>query len=91
MLRAFGRQIAVPALRDTRELSAALQGAGFFDQGGATEATNALRSYTNTDRVGVGIKTVLDMAVQSQFKGEGDEVVNWFARMLAELVVGANA
>jgi len=91
MLRAFDRQVAVPALRDLRELSVALQGAGFFDQGDATQAVNALRSYTNTDRVNVGIKQALKLARQSQVMDGGDDQINWFAGKLAELVAGANA
>jgi len=91
MLHAFDLQVAVPALRDTRELSVALQGAGFFDQGDATQAVNALRSYTNTDRVNLGIKQVLKLAQRSQYVGDGDDQINWFAGKLAELVAGANA
>ena len=96
MLRAFDRQVAVPAILNDTELSEALQGADFFDQRQAAKLIGKVKSDYNLEphhelRVNLGIKQVLKLARQSQVVGGGDGQIVWFAEKLVELIAGANA
>ena len=106
MLRAFDRQVAVPAIRDTNELSRALQETDFFDQSQVgqviTEIQQQFAPRRNEQaqqgvrvepvvRVNLGIKQVLKLARQSQVVGDGGDQTYWFAGKLGELIAGANA
>ncbi|OKL64293.1 Vesicular-fusion protein sec18 [Talaromyces atroroseus] len=79
MLEAFDQQIAVPAVADMRELGAALSEFQAFDPAGVNQSINMLRQYSDSDHVGVGIKTVLTMAESAQMV---PEPAGWFAEQL---------
>jgi vesicle-fusing ATPase len=79
---AFDRQIRVPAVQDTRELSAVLAESGAFE-GGAADVNlvlNRVREYSSSDRIGVGIKTILTTAETARLSAEPAE---WFAEQIA--------
>ena len=79
---AFDRQIRVPAVQDTRELAAVLSESGAFEGGKADVDTVLSRvgEYTNSERVGVGIKTILTTAETARLSAEPAE---WFAEQIA--------
>ncbi|KAK3387541.1 P-loop containing nucleoside triphosphate hydrolase protein [Podospora didyma] len=81
---AFDRQIPVPAVQDLRELGAILEKTGAFPTpADVNEALNAVRSYSNSDTVGVGIKTILTTAETSKLSAEPSE---WFAEQIAQQI-----
>lgn len=85
---AFDRQIRVPAVQDTRELSAVLAESGAFEgPGDVNQVLNRLREYTNSDRVGVGIKTILSTAETARLSAEPAE---WFAEQIATQIARYN-
>lgn len=56
---AFDREIAVPAVKDHRELQALLAASGKFSgPADVNEALNELQSLTGTQEVGIGVKAV---------------------------------
>ncbi|KAL2167899.1 hypothetical protein VTG60DRAFT_636 [Thermothelomyces hinnuleus] len=78
---AFDRQIRVPAVQDTRELSSVLAESGAFEgPGDVNLVLNRLREYSNSDRVGVGIKTILTTVETARLSAEPAE---WFAEQIA--------
>jgi vesicle-fusing ATPase len=79
---AFDRQIRVPAVQDTHELAAVLTESGAFEGGkaGVDAALGKVCLYTNSDRVGVGIKTILTTAETARLSAEPAE---WFAEQIA--------
>lgn len=86
MLEAFDQQIAVPTVADMRELGAALSQFQAFNPADIDQSISMLREYSDNDRVGVGIKTVLTMAESAQMV---PEPASWFAEQLG-LAVTAN-
>lgn len=56
---AWDREIAVPAVKDHRELQALLAASGkFAGAADINEALNELQSLTGTQEVGIGVKAV---------------------------------
>lgn len=78
---AFDREIPVPAVKDLRELSNVLKEANSFETSAdVNEALNSLQEYSNSQNVGVGIKTVLTIAESARLAGP--EPGQWFAEQL---------
>ncbi|KAK0634869.1 vesicular-fusion protein sec18-like protein [Bombardia bombarda] len=85
---AFDRQIAVPAVQDLRELGTVLSETGVFESpADINEVLNTVQSYTNSDSVGVGIKTILTTAESAKFSAEPGQ---WFAEQLAGQIARFN-
>lgn len=87
---AFDRQIRVPSVQDTRELANVLTEAGAFEGGAAdvNEVVNRVRDYSGgSDRVGVGIKTILTTAETARLS---DRPAEWFADQLAGQIARNN-
>ncbi|OIW27224.1 AAA-domain-containing protein [Coniochaeta ligniaria NRRL 30616] len=85
MTSAFDREIPVPAVRDLHELSSVLKEANAFDSpADVNEALNAIQEYSNSQQVGVGIKTVLTIAESARLAGS--EPGQWFAEQLGEQI-----
>lgn len=86
---AFDRQIRVPAVQDTRELAAVLGESGAFE--GPEDVNlvlNRVREYSgNSDRIGVGIKTILTTAETARLSAEPAE---WFAEQIATQIARYN-
>ncbi|KAI1099714.1 AAA-domain-containing protein [Jackrogersella minutella] len=56
---AWDREIAVPAVRDTRELQALLSASGKFNgPADVTEALNELQTLTGKQEIGIGVKAI---------------------------------
>ena len=78
---AFDRQIRVPAVQDTREMAAVLSASGAFESpADVNEVLNRVREYSNSDKVCVGIKTILTTAETARLSAEP---VEWFAEQIA--------
>lgn len=85
MTSAFDREIPVPAVRDLHELSNVLKEANSFDSpADVNEALNTIQEYSNSQQVGVGIKTVLTIAESARLAGS--EPGQWFAEQLGEQI-----
>ncbi|KAJ4306729.1 transport between ER and Golgi ATPase protein [Collariella sp. IMI 366227] len=85
---AFDRQIRVPAVQDTRELANVLAESGAFEGGEeVNEVLGRLGEYTNSERVGVGIKTILTTAETARLSAEP---AVWFAEQIAGQVARWN-
>jgi vesicle-fusing ATPase len=85
---AFDRQIRVPAVQDTREMATVLTESGAFEgPADVNEVLNRLREYSSSDRVGVGIKTILTTAETARLSAEPAE---WFAEQIAGQIARAN-
>lgn len=86
---AFDREIRVPAVQDTRELAAVLRESGAFEglAGGVDEVLDRVREYTNGERVGVGIKTILTTAETARLSAQPAE---WFAEQIAGQIARYN-
>jgi vesicle-fusing ATPase len=86
---AFDREIAVPAVRDIRELSNVLREGNVFEsQSDVNEALNTIQEYSGGDKVGVGIKTVLTIAESARLAGA--EPGQWFAEQLGAQIARNN-
>ncbi|KAL2129982.1 hypothetical protein VTI74DRAFT_7051 [Chaetomium olivicolor] len=85
---AFDRQIRVPAVQDTREMANVLAESGAFEgPADVNEVLNKLREYSNSERVGVGIKTILTTAETARLS---DTPAEWFAEQIAGQVARWN-
>jgi vesicle-fusing ATPase len=85
---AFDRQIRVPAVQDSKEMAAVLAASGAFDgPGGVNEVMNKVGEFTGSDRVGVGIKTILTTAETARLSAEPAE---WFAEQIAGQIARYN-
>ncbi|KAK3297902.1 P-loop containing nucleoside triphosphate hydrolase protein [Chaetomium fimeti] len=86
---AFDRQIRVPAVQDARELSAVLAESGAFpDPADVGLVLDRVRDYTGgSDRVGVGIKTILTTAETARLS---QEPAVWFAEQIAGQIARYN-
>ncbi|KAK0704792.1 P-loop containing nucleoside triphosphate hydrolase protein [Lasiosphaeris hirsuta] len=85
---AFKRQIAVPAVEDLRQVGAVLQQSGIFESpADINEALNAVRSYSNSEKVGVGIKTILDTAEVARLDADP---ATWFGEQMASEIAKYN-
>ncbi len=85
---AFDRQIRVPAVQDAREMAAVLSASGAFDgPADVNEVMNKVGEFTGSERVGVGIKTILTTAETARLSAEP---ADWFAEQIAEQIARYN-
>ncbi|KAK3344335.1 P-loop containing nucleoside triphosphate hydrolase protein [Lasiosphaeria hispida] len=85
---AFKRQIAVPAVEDLHQVGAVLQQSGIFESpADINEALKAVRSYSRSDKVGVGIKTILDTAEVARLDADP---AAWFGEQMAAEIAKYN-
>jgi vesicle-fusing ATPase len=84
----FDREIAVPAVKDVRELAAILGESGVFESpADINEVINSLQQYRNSDEVGVGVKRVLSLASDARIS---QDPVGSFSEQLAMQIARAN-
>jgi vesicle-fusing ATPase len=60
LLKLFRRQIPVPAIANMRELMTVIKARGVMNDMDINECGNMIMGQTGADRVGLGIKTVLE-------------------------------
>ncbi|KAK3902578.1 P-loop containing nucleoside triphosphate hydrolase protein [Staphylotrichum tortipilum] len=85
---AFDREIRVPAVQNAQEMAAVLRGSGAF--GGpddVKEVMNKVAQFTESDRVGVGIKTILTTAETARLS---NQPADWFAEQVAGQIARYN-
>ncbi|KAF9874473.1 vesicular-fusion protein sec18 [Colletotrichum karsti] len=88
VLKHFRRQVPVPAISDVRELAQVLGQTGMFRQGDIQQVVNSLRNDTRSDKVGLGIKTILESIEESKIEAasEGGNMLDSFAAKLATAI-----
>ncbi|KAK3314666.1 P-loop containing nucleoside triphosphate hydrolase protein [Apodospora peruviana] len=88
---AFDRQIAVPAVKDVRELGIVLDKLGAFEgrRDVLQRALEAVREYSGRDMdVGVGVKMILTTAESARFS---QDPADWFGQQMAAQIAVHNA
>jgi len=66
VMKYFRRQIAVPAIPDLRTLQSVLAADGRLDPNEINQVRNSITQDTGAQRVGLGIKTVLEALEESR-------------------------
>jgi len=87
MIEAFDRSIPVPAVSNLQELYKLLQGLDSMNGVDLRDWLQTLQSQTRTDKVNVGIKTVLTMAESASMVEDPKE---WFVEQLGRAIISAN-
>lgn len=80
----FAKKVAVPAVTNLQELGAVLNESHFFDSADINAALGSVHQRTGSDRVDVGIKTVLDCIFEA--RAGGTDVLETFADLLVEKI-----
>lgn len=80
----FAQKVAVPAVSNLQELGAVLHESGFLESSEINAALGHVQQRTGSDRVDVGIKTVLDCVFRA--RDGGSEVVETFAELLVDKI-----
>lgn len=87
VLSAFPKKYAIPAVSNLQELDNALQTSQYLSPADARTVAQIVQRQTGSDRVGIGIKTVLDCVFEARFgRQEGPEVVEALADLLVEQI-----
>ncbi|KAF7554500.1 hypothetical protein G7Z17_g2874 [Cylindrodendrum hubeiense] len=81
----FAKKVPVPAVANVRELASVLQESRVFNTADVGQAIQIIQDRTNSDSVGVGIKTVLDCIFEARAGGNQD-VVETFTDLLVEKI-----
>ena len=86
----FDREIAVPAIKDLRQLHALLSATGKFDDPADVNAVvNELRATTGSDNVGIGVKAVFS-AIETAFVRSDQPIASSLASELSEIIATRN-
>ncbi|KAF6808765.1 vesicular-fusion protein sec18 [Colletotrichum sojae] len=73
VLKHFRRQVPVPAITDVRELAQVLGQTGVFSQSDIQNTVGMIRNDTRSDRVGLGIKTILESIEESKVEATSND------------------
>ncbi|PHH84689.1 hypothetical protein CDD83_1542 [Cordyceps sp. RAO-2017] len=79
----FSRKVEVPMVANLQELGGVLQESSEFDAGDIAQITNTLQQQTGSDRVGVGIRRILDSIFVAEAAPK-PEMAEAFCRSLLE-------
>ncbi|RSL68263.1 hypothetical protein CEP53_002627 [Fusarium sp. AF-6] len=82
----FAKKVAVPAVSTLRDLATVLQESRVFNSGDVNATLNEIQRLTGSDRVGVGIKTVLDCIFEAKAGGPESNMVETFTELLVEKI-----
>ncbi|KAI1820931.1 P-loop containing nucleoside triphosphate hydrolase protein [Xylaria intraflava] len=80
----FAKKVAVPAVSNLQELRTVLRDSKVFNPEDINDAVNMVQQGSGSDRIGVGIKTVLDCIFEARAGGGSSADI---VRTLAELLV----
>jgi vesicle-fusing ATPase len=80
----FAKKVAVPAVSDVHELATVLQESHVFNSGDINQLINMVQQRTGSDRIGVGIKTILDCIFEAKAGGPDGNVLETFSELLLE-------
>lgn len=82
----FAKKVAVPAVSTLRDLATVLQESRVFNSADINATLNEIQRLTGSDRVGVGIKTVLDCIFEAKAGGPESNMVETFTELLVEKI-----
>ncbi|KAI0116409.1 P-loop containing nucleoside triphosphate hydrolase protein [Nemania sp. FL0031] len=83
----FAKKVAVPAVTSLEELSMVLRESRVFNPEDINEAVNLVRQEAKSDKIGVGIKTVLDCIFEARAGGgPSSEIITTFSGLLVEKI-----
>ncbi|KAH8164186.1 hypothetical protein CIB48_g4067 [Xylaria polymorpha] len=83
----FAKKVAVPAVTSLQELKPILRESRVFNPEDINEAINLIQQGTGSDRIGVGIKTVLDCIFEARAGGGSNaEILRTFSELLVEKI-----
>ena len=86
----FDREIAVPAVKDLRQLEALLEATGKFDNPADVNAVvNELRGITGSENVGIGVKAVFS-AIETALVRNDQPLASTLASELSEIIATRN-
>lgn len=83
MMKAFNAEVAIPAIKSLQELGRVLGESGMFESQDLNAIVNNVGSITGTDKVNVGVKTVLTLASTAR---KAPDPVEWFSEELAKAI-----
>ncbi|TLD10091.1 hypothetical protein PgNI_05559 [Pyricularia grisea] len=83
MMKAFNAEIAIPAIKNLQELSRVLGESGMFESQDLNVIVNTIGNITGTDKVNVGVKTVLTLASTAR---KAPDPVDWFSEEVAKAI-----
>lgn len=86
IMDSFDREIAVPAVRNLKELGEVLTESQLFEPSDVNACLNGVQGITGTDSIGVGVKTVLSTAAGAQM---ARDPIDRFAELLSRAVVSS--
>ncbi|KAI2622823.1 P-loop containing nucleoside triphosphate hydrolase protein [Xylaria nigripes] len=83
----FAKKVAVPAVADLHELRTVLRDSKIFNPEDIDDAVNMVQKGAGSDRIGVGIKTVLDCIFEARAGGGSSaDILRTFAELLLEKI-----
>lgn len=83
----FAKKVAVPAVTSLQELKTVLYESKIFNPEDINEAINLVQQGARSDRIGVGIKTVLDCIFEARAGGgSSSDILRTFAELLVEKI-----
>ncbi|KAI1433438.1 P-loop containing nucleoside triphosphate hydrolase protein [Xylaria sp. CBS 124048] len=83
----FAKKVAIPAVANLQELRTVLRDSKVFNPDDINEAIGMVQQGTGSDRIDVGIKTVLDCIFEARAGGSASaDIVRTFAELLLEKI-----
>lgn len=86
----FDREIAVPAIKDLRELHALLSATGKFSNPADINAVvEELRSITGSENIGIGVKAIFS-AIETALVRKDQPLASTLAAEISEIIASRN-
>lgn len=83
----FAKKVAVPAVSNLQELSTVLRGSRVFNSEDINEAISLVRQEAGSDKIGIGIKTILDCIFEARAGGgPSADIIRTFSELLVEKI-----
>lgn len=83
----FAKKVAVPAVSNLHELGVVLRESRVFNSGDINEAISLVQQEAGSDKIGIGIKTVLDCIFEARAGGgSSTDVTRTFSELLVEKI-----
>ncbi|KAI1427503.1 P-loop containing nucleoside triphosphate hydrolase protein [Xylaria sp. FL1777] len=83
----FAKKVAIPPVSNLQELRTVLRDSRVFNPEDIDEAVNLVQQAAGSDRIGVGIKTVLDCIFEARAGGgPSTEILRTFSELLVEKI-----
>ncbi|KAJ3572253.1 hypothetical protein NPX13_g5111 [Xylaria arbuscula] len=83
----FAKKVAVPPVSNLQELKVVMRESRVFDREDIEEAANLVQQGSGSDKIGVGVKTVLDCIFEARAGGgPSHEIIRTFSELLVEKI-----